>query len=453
MKVISVHVQNGVRPKLEDIRERIPTALHFLMRSCWREGHHDRPTFESICETLYSQVSQLDFDLKLPCIAKLSRRSNIDDSCSSAGDQTDFVTSMMRGDIEQTRATNKFLSGFRNVGESLLEYLDPDNDLIDCLKQRHVLTDLEYQQFVMFAANESSSYVEKNREILSEYVSPKIEYCCMDFIDALKNDGQQHVINHIMNAGELLDRVLSQDEIHLINKRMPCLANLIDLDKFGFLDLMVTTNIIASKHKKLIEKLETVPERINELMSILKRRNYKHYRNFKLCLEETNQGNVVDLLENGEVFTVHVKLLKNTNPGATALQLVDVVKFYLNNKSRNLDEFQTLEQISLTAELDKLKTADITFLGNWINSEVDAFVIGHYFLCTSYSSVKRLEQMFVSGRLKDLLESIYRCLNPSNAGSTKVIDEVLIDSNGVLISSKNCQQLHSSGGFAGIWTN
>ena len=92
--------------------------------------------------------------------------------------------------LSQTRSTNKFLSGFRNVGVSLLEYLDPDNDLIDCLKQRHVLTDLEYQQLVMFAANESSSYVEKNREILSEYVSPRIEYCFMDFIIDLKDDGQ-----------------------------------------------------------------------------------------------------------------------------------------------------------------------------------------------------------------------------------------------------------------------
>ena len=188
-------------------------------------------------------------------------------------------------------------------------------------------------------------------------------------------------------------------------------------------------------------------------MSILKRRNYKHYRNFKLCLEETNQGNVVDLLENSEVLTTHVKLRKNTIPRATALQLVGVVKFNLNNKSRNLDEFQTLEQISLTAELNKLKTAGITFVGNWINSDVDAFVIGLYFLCTSYSSLKRFEHMFVSGRLKDLMEIIYRCLNPSNADSTKVIDEVLIDSNGVLISSNNCQKLHSSGRFAGIWTN
>ena len=337
IKVISVHVQNGVRPNLEDIRERIPTALQFLMRSCWRERHHERPTFESISEILYSQVFQLDFDLKLPCIAKSCRRSNIDDSCSSASDQTDFVTSMKRGDIEQTRARNKFLSGFRNVGESLLEYLDPDKDLLACLKQRHVLTDLDYQRLIMFAVDESSSYVEKNREILSEYVSPKIEYCCIDFIDALKDDCQQHIINHIMNAGELLDRVLSKDEIHLINKRMPCLVNLIDLDKFGFPDLMVTTNSIASKHKKLIEKLETLPEQINELMSILKRRNYKHYRNFKLCLEETNQGNVVDVLESGEVFTVGVKLRKNTNLRAIASQLVDVVKFHqTTNVSTNV---------------------------------------------------------------------------------------------------------------------
>ena len=157
--------------------------------------------------------------------------------------------------VEHSRAKSKFITGFKRVINSLLEYLDPFNGLLRNLKRKMVLTDTEYEQLVNSCSNETNSLIAMNKELLFEYILPKIEYCCKQFVEALKNSDQSHIVNFIMNAGEHMDRVLSKDELRIIDDNMSCLVNLIDQYKMGLLDLLVSMKCITSRHLEMIEMI------------------------------------------------------------------------------------------------------------------------------------------------------------------------------------------------------
>ena len=140
-----------------------------------------------------------------------------------------------------------------------------------------------------------------------------------------------------MNAGEHMDRVLGKDELCIIDDNMSCLVNLIDPYKLGLLDLLVSTKCITSRHLEMIEKRETNREKINELLKILKSRNYKHFANFKSCLRNTNQGRIADVLEQGSIITVEVKLSERKNKNGSPSELAELVSKYSNEI--NFDKF------------------------------------------------------------------------------------------------------------------
>ena len=249
-KLISVQVPKGARPRVGDMGDGVPVHVVELIVKCWHQNSEDRPTFETIRLMFLSQMVANQFQTKLPQMKK-SRRQSLEASHQGACDQPDFVTSVDDGMWNRKRAKHKFLPGYKQVVNSLISYLDTNNGFLTRLKQRGVLYDEEYEQLSAIPMSVSNSCVDRNKKLLTEYLPHKIEYCCMEFIEALKDNGQEHIVNFIMNAGEHLDRVLSKEEIRIIDDNMPCLVNLIDPYKMGFLDLLVSADCITGRASRL----------------------------------------------------------------------------------------------------------------------------------------------------------------------------------------------------------
>ena len=137
------------------------------------------------------------------------------------------------------------------------------------------------------------------------------------------------------------ERLLTQDEIATVNANMFCLKNLIKPQqrKLNFLDHLLAKKCISVIHKESIESLPENQnhERTEKLLNILKRRSYRDFKNFKLCLEETHQNKIVDILEKEGIVTVCVKFEDHYkhNMHISESKLVDVLtrqlpSFYLN---------------------------------------------------------------------------------------------------------------------------
>ena len=419
-RIIGVQVGNGKRPEMVDIRDNIPASITELMTQCWQQEHDGRPSFETIRDRLFSQISSNLFALQLPSKTKRPKHDMEDSSCQHPIDQADFISS---GIHEQSRAESKFITGLKKVQSSIAEHLDPFNGLLVCLRERGILERDENDKLNQFV-NETTSHRECNERILSEYVLPKIEYCCKEFIEALKDNDQEHIVNFIMNAGEHLDRVLSKEEIRIIDDNKSCLVNLIDPYKMGFLDLLVSENCITSRQREIVEKRGTNQEKIVELMKVLKLRNCRHFQNFKLCLNETKQGKLADVLVEGQgVIAVHVTIDKNKNISTS--KLIAILTTHLQELDE-LDGSPTMEQITLKNQLNELTGLGVDFIG--VCNSADESIV-NYFQCSSSRSVKKFSQALESGQLKHILENMYRCHLQIPDTKSTLIKHVTSDTN------------------------
>ena len=85
----------------------------------------------------------------------------------------------------------------RNISK-LIECLDVDNGLADCLISRGVLSSEQYQRLT----NKSflPSYQEQNRELLSKMLPSTLrsENKCKMFLSALLETEQRHIFNFLM---------------------------------------------------------------------------------------------------------------------------------------------------------------------------------------------------------------------------------------------------------------
>ena len=423
-KLIGVHVQNGTRPRMEAIRDNISANIKELIESCWQHKADDRPTFKSIRDIFSAELSSNLFELKKPHKKKMPKH-DIEESCQSACSSTDFISSLKGGVFEQSRAGNKFIAGLKREVDSVCEYLDPFNGLVYCLKKRGILTDAECDELNWTFSKSTNSHIPWNKKLLKEYVLPKIEYCCSEFIEALKDNDQEHIVNFIMNAGEHLDRVLTKEEIQIIDDNMSCLVNLIDLYKTGFLDLLVSTNCITDNHREMVERCDTGQEQISMLMKILKLRNYRQFSNFKLCLLNTKQGKIVDVLEKGHVFAVQAILRESANG-------IDLDSF--NQSCFEQRESVTTQLIPLKNLFNILENSGIHIVGSHISTA--DHVILHYFQCPTHGSFEMLKTMCESGHLKGVLESAYRSILHMTGSKPTLVENLVMDPT--VFYSKEC---------------
>ena len=172
------------------------------------------------------------------------------------------------------------IMGYRQVRGSLALYLDPEYGLLPCLNYRDIITDGEYNFLEEFKSNSVKTYIELNDELLLKCIDPRLESCCLRFCHALEENDQQHIANYIRTAGHdsnSEDRVLSREEIAMIDNNIFCLVNLINPYRMNFLSRLVSKQCITIRHKEKIEKLPETSTKMDELLKIIKRRRYKDF--------------------------------------------------------------------------------------------------------------------------------------------------------------------------------
>ena len=245
------------------------------------------------------------------------------------------------------------------------------------------------------------------------------------FCEALKANDQQHIVKYIMSAGQDSDRddrVLSRDEIALIDNNMFCLVNLIDPYRRNFLNRLVSKTCITIRHK---EKLETFPEaskKVEELLKIIKRRRYIDFRNFKICLHDTMQHKLVDILEKGGIVIVRVKLNDRNDKKVIESKLIKLITGYVD-ESDEIDKTLTPEQVDFIKEiLRELEEFDIQLIGNSAWRSIAVF-----FQCMTEHSFETFEQLYTSGKLKDIFERLFRCLLQFQESQSEIIKEVSVN--------------------------
>ena len=404
-------VISGSRPSIKDITTMhiIPHSILQLIEQCWNKLEHNRPSFEDI-ENILSTV--------LDEIGEISQPSEKIINQEPISMQTEQTTNTLDSNSENLIKTEedreKFINGFNAVWLSLMKYLDSENGLLECLTFHGVITDTEYSELVDITANQ-----ERNGRLIIKYIKPRINEKCKEFVEALIGNEQKHIAIHIMSSGlnRNEDRLLTYKELEIIDNNMFGLINLIQPYKKKFLYRLVSKNCITCTHKDKIESNKDFPEKVDELLKILKRRRYIDLRNFKHCLHDTMQNKLVELFEKGGLVAIRVQLVSRPDMSFIESALIAHMTDYVNEnhaKSLTAEQRQFVDNL-----LKELERADIRLLGTspWHSMAV-------FFVCPSINSLKEIQNKFETGRLKEILESVYSFFYKLPNGAPDLIESI-----------------------------
>ena len=302
--------------------------------------------------------------------------------------------------------------------------------LLLSLLDKGVLTETVYNGFDV-----TKPFKQLNEDLM-KVLTPKIETCCMQFIDSLVEDDQEHIVKFILTSGTNSDddRVLRKEEICVINNNMFGLVILIDPNRMSFLYRLVQCECITDTHKERVASCRENDKKVDALLIILKRRRYKDFCNFKKCLHDTMQNKIVDILDKGGLVAVCVKLRQREDREIIESTLIDLITGYVNERK------ETIEQLSA----DQIKVIK-EILEEMENSEWSIRVIGCapwqsiaiYFQCESEHSYEGFRRMHRSGHLRKILECLLNSLLNFPECGTELITSVDIIESSYRVNGKS----------------
>ena len=341
-RLISFFVADkGMRPEISDMGDNIPQVVVNLIQDCWQQEETSRPTFDDVNGIISDQVCLVENDLR-----RLMKKGSNEEQIVRSAKQPAVTSNPTPGSdtVQSSNTKSKIqacITGFRKVLTSLSTYLDSEYGLLPCLQFKGIITDTEYNLFEDFKSGTTKTYIELNDELLRKYINPKFESCCLMFCEALEENDQQHIVKYIMDAGQDSDsddRVLDRSEIAMIDSNMFCLVNLIDPYRMNFLNRLGAKTCITIRHKEKLETFSEASKMVKELLKIVKRRKYIDFRNFKMCLHDTMQHKLVDILEKGGIVTVRVKLNNRNDKKVIESKIIKLVTGYVDesDESTNL---------------------------------------------------------------------------------------------------------------------
>ena len=245
---------------------------------------------------------------------------------------------------------------------------------------------------------------------------------------------QEHIVKFIQTSGTNSDddRVLRKEEIRVINNNMFGLVNLIDPHRMRFLYRLLECECITDSHKDRVARCQEKEKKVDELLTILKRRRYRDFCKFKKCLNDTMQNKIVDILDKGGLVAVCVKLRDREDREIIELKIIDLLTGYVNER-KEPDQLSA-DQIEVIRDI--LKEME--------NSEWSIRVIGCapwqsiaiYFQCPTEHSYEAFLRFLRSGRLKDILERVFLCLLNSPEISSELITNMYIIESFYRLNSK-----------------
>ena len=335
-------VINGTRPLIEDITtlHNIPNSILRLLEQCWSKIEHSRPSFENIVSILSNELDEIGEVLQAP--EKITNQEPV----STQNIQiTGSLDSNSEIKLKTAEDREKFINGFNAVWLFLMKYLDSENGLLECLIFHGVLTDTEYSELSGITPNQ-----DRNGKLITKYIKPRINENCKKFLEALIKNEQKHIAIHIMSSGlnQGKDRLLTCEEIEIIDNNMFGLIHLIQPYKKKFLYCLVSKNCITSTHKDKIESKEEFPDKVDELLKILKRRRHIDLRNFKQCLHDTMQNKLVELFEKSGLVSIRVQLVNRPDMSFIESALIAHMTDYVdenNEKTLTTEQRQFVDNL------------------------------------------------------------------------------------------------------------
>ena len=418
-RLITKFVVDGFRPSLEDIpaNHTIPNTLLQLIELCWDKLELKRPTFKEIEDRFSNELSHVD-KIADPVKKFFDPISESSSSHICQGMESYNCTNNSRIPAENSTSQdcNQFLKGFKAVRHLLSKYIDSENGLLMALTHYGLISENEYKVLI-----DLKPYKDRNDHMILYYIGPRIADKYKEFAKALSDNDQEHIVQYIIHSGqnEGEDRLLNDDEIRIIDYNMFGLVNLINPYQMEFLNRLVRKDCITSRHKDKVESHAESPRKVNELLTILKRRRYKDLCNFKFILHATMQTRIVGLLESIGLVAIRVELEERSDrmfiESALIAHLTDYVK-QTNAKRPKLSE----EQRSFVDRiLDELENVNIHFIGSssWKSMAV-------FFMCSSTDSSDTLQQIFDAGKLRTILEKVYKVLYKMPDGSPDLIHRI-----------------------------
>ena len=425
-QTISQFVIKGKRPSLSTITSKyeIPDSIIQLISTCWHKKELDRPTFEYIAHILSSELDRFEKPLQVPVKSNdLEQSSSISlteqqvQPSNSKNKQAKVNPSGLKPtavlQILTTEDCGTFVKGFNSVLHDLSKYLDCENGLLFSLICKGVLSKEESE-----VLNGLTLYRDRNEHMLVHYIEPRIIAKCTEFADALILNEQEHIVKFIFTAGgnEEDDRVLTDNEIRIIDHNMFGLVNLINPYKDKFLARLVSKNCITSRHQDKVEYHKEFSKGVKELLTILKRRRYKDLCSFKMSLHDTMQNRIVELLEKSGLVAIRVKL--QSRPDITFIEsaLISHLTDYVEGTTMPPNDEQREFVDSVLKELEK---ENIHLIGNskWSSLAV-------YFMCESAESLEDIKKRVENGSLKIILERVYRALFKSPDSAPDLIESI-----------------------------
>ena len=154
--------------------------------------------------------------------------------------------------------------------------------------------------------------------------------------------------------------------------------------------------------------------------------------------QNTDQGRIAEVLEQGCIITVEAELDERRNKKGSPSELAELVSMYSNEI--NLDNFPKTGKNSLPNEFEEFNKEEIRLVGSHYSCEAENMIV-NYFQCTTDRSREQLKHMYETGHLKKVLESEYRSLLEMSGTEPRLVKQVHIRQTDE-VSVDNCKELN-----------